>query len=467
MMSEKTYQIPRHFSKKVFRAYDIRGRAYDELDESLAYALGLAFGTNAHGAGQPTVILGRDGRLSGQDLFDAVKAGLLASGTNVIDIGMVPSPLMYFATHCLPTQSGIVVTASHNPKEDNGLKMILNGKNLTSKAIKELIDQIQRKSFRYATSGQVSEVEVKESYIQRVVPDLQLSDSPKVLIDCGHGTAGLVARDLFTQMGAQVDILYEQVDGHFPAHHPDPTVPENMIDLQTAVLDQKADIGFAFDGDADRMVAVTHDGRLFSPQQQIMLFAQSILNEYPNTSIVYDVKCSKHVAQIITQAGGNPIMSPTGHSLIKAAMSRHGAKFSGEFSGHLFFADDWYGFDDGLYAACRLLHLLSTTRQTLASYLDALPYVVDTPEIHIPIDEDEKKPCIQAFRQAIDFEHCRVIDIDGVRIEWQHGWALIRASNTTAVLTLRFEADDEINLNQIKSQVMGLLKRVWPILPIE
>jgi phosphomannomutase / phosphoglucomutase len=458
--SKSQYKVPTVIDRSIFRAYDIRGKAFDQLTADLVYALGLVIGTQAQRKDQHAVIVARDGRLSGPVLIEALKEGLLSTGMNILDIGVVPSPLMYYATHNLTTQTGVILTASHNPKDDNGLKIVMDGKLLTEVEVAGLYQQMIDQDFIQDKEGRLTPVDVIASYVDRIVGSIQVRPDIKVVIDCGNGVTGLVAPLLMSHLGCEVIPLYVEVDGNFPNHHPDPICPKNLLSLQRVVQEQKADIGFAFDGDGDRMVAVTASGRIVWPEQQLMIFAADILPQYPGSSMVFDVKCSDHLADIIKANKGVPVMWRTGHSAIKAKMQAVKAPISGEFSGHLFFADQWYGFDDGMYSACRLLQVLSQKGKTLDQMLDDLPVSINTPELTINVPDEDKFELINKIKAVIDFPEANINDLDGLRVSFNEGWFLVRASNTTAKLTCRFEAKDQASLESLQRRCKGLILSV-------
>jgi phosphomannomutase / phosphoglucomutase len=457
----KSYKIPNKLPDSVFRAYDIRGCADTKITADLVYAMGLAFGTEAQVQEQPRVVVGRDGRLSSPHLHKALCAGLIESGVHVDDIGLVPTPVLYFATVLRGTQSGIMLTASHNPKQDNGLKMVLAGKTLYGEAIQHLRQRILNKQFFFG-DGQYQQVSVLSAYMQRIVQDIKPQRSLKVVIDSANGMAALTAPELFRAVGCTVISLYDDVDGNFPNHHPDPSRPNNLVDLQKAVLREGADVGFAFDGDADRLMVVTDAGSIIWPDQLMMMLAASILPNYPGATVVFDVKSTAYLADVIKHYGGVPQLSATGHSLIKQAMLASDAPFSGEMSGHIFFKDRWYGFDDGVYAALRVLEILAQKSETAESLYAALPKGVATPEYFIPVDDEKKFDVMRLIVQLAKEKSLDLCLIDGVRVHYEDGWGLVRASNTNPCLTCRFEANDASILQRIQKDVLLLVRAAYP-----
>lgn len=455
----------------IFKAYDIRGIVATALTAQAVSAIGLAFGAQARAAGIREVVIGRDGRLSGPMLASALAAGLCAAGVDVIDIGMVPTPVVYFATVLTGSGTGIAVTGSHNPPEYNGLKMMLGGSTLHGEAIREIAASIADPA-RYAalfapTPGKVRTQDVVPDYIQRIAGEVKLARPLKVVVDAGNGVAGAVAPQLLRALGI-VDLveLYCEVDGHFPNHHPDPAHPENLRDLMAAVRAHNADVGLAFDGDGDRLGVVTPSGQMIFPDRQLMLYAADVLARHPGATIIYDVKCTRNLAPWIRTRGGEPLMWRTGHSLVKAKMKETGAKLAGEMSGHIFFNDRWYGFDDGLYTAARLLEILAREPDP-GAVLEALPDASSTPELNIALPEGENVAVIEALRQRGQFEGAAdIITIDGLRVEYPDGFGLVRASNTTPVLVLRFEADTPAALARIQQRVKAALLAVKPDLAV-
>ncbi len=450
--------------RSIFKAYDIRGIVGKTLTEDVARAVGRALGTLARRKNITELCVGRDGRLSGPALAAALMEGIASSGINVKNIGMTPTPVLYFATTYFQNGSGVAVTGSHNPPEYNGLKMMLGGMTLFGEGIAHLADMIEAEDFETAdVAGAIEEVDVIEPYLQKIASDVKLARPVKVAVDCGNGVTGPVARRLFKAIGAQVKELYFDVDGHFPNHHPDPSKPANLKDLIEVVKTSDVELGLAFDGDGDRLGVVTKSGSIIYPDRQMMLFAADILAHHPGAQIIYDVKCTRALVPWIRSHGGVPTISATGHSLVKARLRETGAPFAGEMSGHLFFNDGrWPGFDDGAYAAARLLEIASHSEDPSAM-LDALPTAVNTPELQIPMAEGENKRFIEKIRSAAKFDDAEdVILIDGLRVEFADGFALARASNTTPVVVLRLEGDTPEALERIKKRFGDFLKSVDP-----
>ncbi len=443
----------------IFKAYDIRGILDQTLDTTIARQIGQAFGTAVRARGESTVVIGRDGRLSGPSLSAALAQGLQSTGVEVIDIGMVATPVLYYATHVLNAQSGIMVTGSHNPPDYNGFKMVLSGEAIYGAAITALYQTILSGSFASGSGGYRLHA-LRDAYLQRIVSDVKLARPMKIAIDCGNGVAGAFAGDLYRQLGCEVTELFCEVDGNFPNHHPDPAHPENLQDLIAALQNSDAEIGLAFDGDGDRLGVVTKDGQIIYPDRQLMLFATDVLSRHPGGTILYDVKCTRHIAAVVHEAGGVPVMAQTGHSLVKARMRETGAPLGGEMSGHLFFKDRWYGFDDGLYAGARLLELASRMADVTAT-LNALPQSISTPELQIALTEGENHQLVKRLQSNPHFDGAeQVITIDGVRVEYADGFGLVRASNTTPVLVLRFEAETEAALARIQQALGAAIRAV-------
>lgn len=457
------YSIPTTIPKHVFRAYDVRGIVDEELTPDVFYAVGLATGTIAQRQGQKQFILGQDARLSSPALADALKAGILASGCDVLDIGIVPSPLVYFAIFHLAVPSGVMVTGSHNPSNYNGVKIVIDHKTLSGEEIAAIYDTIKQQDFSQG-SGEYFQTDVIADYINRIEGDVKLERPLKIVIDCGNGVAGKVAPDLFRRLGCECIELYCDVDGRFPNHHPDPSVPENLHDIAEAVRKHHADIGLAFDGDADRLGMVTNAGEIVWPDRLMMLYSQHILAQTHTGNIVFDVKCSAHLRRIIKQHGGTPIMCQTGHSLVKGTMRKTQALIAGEMSGHLFFQHRWYGFDDGLYAGARLLEIVSQQSESVTELFSQFPNSPVTPEIKIAIDEDKKFAFMEQFAKQATFNDAEVITIDGIRVEFRDGWGLVRASNTSPNLTIRFEADDETAMQRIQHVFREQIQAIDPLL---
>ena len=456
-----TETLHRPFPAHAFKAYDIRGVVPDVIDEAFARALGRAFGARARAQGETVVAVGRDGRLSSPVLAAALIAGLADAGVDVLYIGMVTTPMLYYAaaTHC---RSGIQVTGSHNPKHHNGFKMVLGGRAIYGDEIQALRAAMEAGVAPAAARGTVRSIDIQPEYIARIVGDVRLARPLKLVIDCGNGVTGASAPELFRALGCEVTVLYGEVDGEFPNHHPDPSKPENLRDLIDALRRTGADLGFAFDGDGDRLGVVTPSGQNIFPDRQMMLFAADLLARVPGGTIVFDVKCSQRLPQAIRAAGGVPLMHRTGHSLIKAKMREVGAPLGGEMSGHIFFQERWYGFDDGSYAGARLLEILSRHPDP-GAVLDALPTSHATPELNVACAEGEPHRVVAELQRIAHFDApAQVCTVDGLRVDWPDGFGLIRASNTTPVLVLRFEGQTPEALQRIQAAMLTLLRRVKP-----
>jgi phosphomannomutase/phosphoglucomutase len=447
----KNNMVP--LSKTIFKAYDIRGVIDSTLDAGIATRIGQAFGRAALAKGEQTVVIGRDGRLSGPELAAALAAGLQAAGVNVIDLGVVATPMLYYATHELDARSGIMVTGSHNPPNYNGFKMVLAGEAIHGETITALFNSIaQHDGSAAAVPGSYRTHDIRQAYLDRIIGDVRLARPIKIAVDCGNGVAGAFAGDLFRGMGCEVIELFCEVDGTFPNHHPDPAHPENLQDLIRCLASTDAEIGIAFDGDGDRLGVVTKDGQIIYPDRQMMLFAADVLTRHPGAQILYDVKCTRHLGPWIEQHGGEALMWKTGHSLVKAKLRETGAPLGGEMSGHIFFKDRWYGFDDGLYSGARLLELLTRVDDPSA-LLNALPIANSTPELHLHLEEGENVALIDKLRSDARFAGSeRIVGIDGLRVEYADGFGLARSSNTTPVVVLRFEAETPEALERIQGE---------------
>jgi phosphomannomutase len=447
----------------IFKAYDIRGIVPSTLNEAVAEHLGRAFGTEALKLGEKAVAVGRDGRLSGPSLVAALIKGLRATGINVIDLGAVTTPMLYYVAATrgeLGCHSGIQVTGSHNPKDYNGFKMVLAGRAIYGDDIQGLRQRIEAEDYA-SGAGSLTEVNVLAEYTQRIIGDCKLARPMKIVVDSGNGIPGASAPGILRALGCEVIELYSEVDGDFPNHHPDPSKPENLVDLIKAVKAHGAELGLAFDGDGDRLGVVTKDGNNIFPDRQIILFARDVLSRVPGAPIIFDVKCSQRVALAIKEAGGVPVMYKTGHSLVKAKLKEMNSPFAGEMSGHIFFGERWYGFDDATYTAGRLLEILSKTADPSA-VLDALPTSFSTPELNVPCAEGEHHAVVEKLRQTAKFDGAVLTTIDGLRADYPDGFGLVRASNTTPVLVLRFEGQTPEALERIQKVFMAQLLAVKP-----
>lgn len=457
-MSQPRYPLP---APEIFKAYDIRGIVDTVLTPTAARAIGHALGSEARARRQQCIAVGRDGRLSGPALAGALADGIRAAGVDVIDIGCVPTPLTYFAAYQLGADSCVSVTGSHNPPDYNGLKMVLGGETLYGTMIQDLRRRIAEDDFA-SGSGALSSADVVPAYIERVVSDVKLTRPMKVVIDCGNGVAGAVAPELFRKLGCELVELFCEVDGNFPNHHPDPSKPENLEDVIRALRETDAEIGLAFDGDGDRLGVVTKDGEIIYPDRQLMLFAEDVLSRVPGGQIIYDVKCTRNLAGWIRERGGEPLMWNTGHALVKAKLKETGAPLAGEMSGHVFFKERWYGFDDGLYTAARLLEILSRSADPSA-VLRALPNAISTPELNIKMNEGEPFALVNKLKAEARFDGAQnILTLDGVRVEYADGFGLARPSNTTPVVVLRFEADTEEGIERIKADFRHAIEGIWP-----
>ncbi len=446
---------------EIFKAYDIRGIVGSQLTVAVVEAIGQGLGTLAIEAGGRAIAVGRDGRLSGPDLSAALADGILRAGADVIDVGQVTTPMSYFASHALDTGSAVSVTGSHNPPDYNGLKMVIGGTTLSGEAIQQLRLRVERGEVAHG-AGQRRSADIGERYLERIASDVKLARPMRIAIDCGNGVAGAFAGALFRRMGCSVEEMYCEVDGHFPNHHPDPSQPKNLAELIERVKSGTAELGLAFDGDGDRLGVVTRSGAIIYPDRQLMLFARDVLSRNPGASIIYDVKCTRNLAPWIEQSGGVPVMWRTGHSLIKSRMKALHAPLAGEMSGHLFFGERWYGFDDALYAGARLLEILSRAADA-GAVLEGLPDSLSTPELNIRLAEGEPHALIDRLQRGARMDGAtRVITIDGLRVEFSDGFGLARASNTTPVIVLRFEADDAAAMARIQAQFRAALRAVKP-----
>ncbi|MDT8383561.1 MAG: phosphomannomutase/phosphoglucomutase [Gammaproteobacteria bacterium] len=449
----------------LFKAYDIRGIVDKTLTEEAVYWIGRALGAEAEARGEQHIYVARDGRLSGPSLIAALSRGLIDAGRDVTDLGMVPTPVLYYAAYELGSGSGIMITGSHNPPEYNGLKMVLGGTTLSGEDIQRLRQRIERGEFSEGRGTRSSD-DVVGQYIARITADIKLARPLKVIVDCGNGVAGVVAPQLLRALGCEVIELFCEVDGTFPHHHPDPSKPENLLDLKQALAGlppaQQADIGLAFDGDGDRLGVVTPTGKVIWADRQMMLYAQDVLSRNPGAEIIYDIKCTTNLHKIIEQAGGKATMWKTGHSFVKAKLKESGAALAGEMSGHIFFKERWYGFDDATYTASRLLEILAKDVRPADDIFNALPDSINTPELNMGTAEGENHPLVDKLIQTADFPDAKITTIDGLRVDFEDGFGLVRASNTTPCLVFRFEATNENGLRRIQDDFRKLLKTQIP-----
>ncbi len=452
----------------IFRAYDVRGVVGKSLTKEVARLLGQAIGSVMREKGLPEIVVGRDGRLSGPELAGALADGLREAGIDVIDLGAVPTPVVYYAAYRFNTGCGVAVTGSHNPPDYNGFKIVVGGETLAESAIQDLYQRIASNQLEQGGKGNLRHVDVVPDYIERITSDVQAERRLKVVVDCGNGIPGAVAPQVLEGIGCEVIPLYCDVDGTFPNHHPDPSDPHNLEDLIFAVKQTGADLGVAFDGDGDRLGVVTKDGEIIFPDRTLMLFARDVLSRQPGATIIYDVKCTGHLKGQILDAGGSPLMWRTGHSLIKAKMRETGAELAGEMSGHFFFKERWYGFDDGIYAGARLMEILSSDpeERTPEEIFATCPKGVSTPELKVDMAEGAHYRFIEKFRQVASFGDATLTTIDGVRADWPDGWGLVRPSNTTPILVLRFDADNAAALARIQALFREQLLAVDPSLKL-
>ncbi|MGK2925441.1 MAG: phosphomannomutase/phosphoglucomutase [Lysobacterales bacterium] len=456
---------PLELRPEIFRAYDIRGVINETLDSGVARSVGQAVGTLALEKNAGPVVVARDGRLSGPYLMEGMIDGILASGCDVLDIGAVPTGVLYFAAHELAAGSGVVITGSHNPPDYNGFKIMVAGDTLYGDGIKDIYLRITEGRLAEG-EGDMTQRNVVPDYIEKIASDIQIERPLKVVIDCGNGIGGVCAADTLRAIGAEVLPLFDEVDGTFPNHHPDPSDPENLKDLIESVRLMDADLGLALDGDADRLGVVTLAGNIIYPDRVMMLLAMDVLDRVPGATIIYDVKCTGHLPQVIREAGGVPMMYKTGHSLIKAKMKEIGSPFAGEMSGHFFFKERWYGVDDGIYSAARLLEILGSTDTPPEAILNALPSSYSTPELKVQMQEGENHAFIEQFKSAAHFDGAQISTIDGLRADFSDGWGLVRASNTTPILVVRFDAETEEALGRIKATFRSQMLALKPDLEL-
>ena len=448
-------------ARSIFREYDIRGIYPKEINENVIEQIAKAISIKCLKNNIPEICVGRDGRLSGESLLDCLSESLSGFGINVINIGLVSTPLLYFAAKKNKHKSGIMITGSHNPKNYNGVKMVINDNPVSGSEIYKLIDKDKPSTKK---KGTIVYKDIKKEYIQEVKENVDINNKVKIVIDCGNGAAGCIAPDLFKSMGCEVIELFSEVDGNFPNHHPDPGKIENLNDLISQVKESDADLGIAFDGDGDRVGLVTNEGKVIYPDKIMMILSKDILSSNKGT-IIFDVKCSNLLPEIISSHGGKPIMSPTGHFHIKNAIKRHNPLLAGEMSGHIFFNDKWYGFDDGHYSGARIIEIVSKENRKISEIENELPLLYSTPELNIDVTDETKFKIIEDFSKECSLDGEK-ITIDGLRINFKNGWGLLRASNTTPKLVLRFEGNSVDDLNQIKSNFLNELSRICPNIDI-
>ena len=446
-------------TSSIFKAYDIRGIVEKELTPEVVKLIGMAIGSESIAQGERGIVVGRDGRLTGPVLSESLISGLIESGCHVVDIGMVPTPLVYFATYTKGASSGVMVTGSHNPPEYNGFKIMIAGETLSADKIQNLYSRILNQQFS-SGSGSSTSINIDQDYMDTIKSDIVLERELDIVVDCGNGVAGNIAPKLFESLGAKVSKLFCLVDGRFPNHHPDPSNPENLEDLIKEVVDTGADLGLAFDGDGDRLGLVDNNGNIVWADRQMILYSRDVLSRIPGAKIIFDVKCSSLLPKDISEHGGEPIMSRTGHSFIKNKLKETDAELGGEMSGHIFFNDRWYGFDDAIYTGARLLEIISKTDKTCAEIFAELPDSVSTPEINIHFDEQgQQHDAMKVLSNSVDFPGSEINTIDGVRVDYENCWGLVRASNTTPCLVLRFEGNDKEALKSIKNQFKDWLEK--------
>lgn len=468
LLSENRIQLEE--TKEIFRAYDIRGIYGQTLVPEIVVEIGKALGTKAQELGSHSITVGRDGRLSSPVLFTALTKGILSTGCNVTDIGVVASPVLYYATKILDSNCGVMITGSHNPANYNGLKMVMGGHALSSHDISDIYNRIAAQSYKVG-HGQLKEIDIIERYINAIVAGITISNSHKnkpikVVVDAGNGVAGAIAPKLLRKLGCEVVELYCEIDGNFPNHHPDPSIQKNLEDLIKTVKVQGADIGLAFDGDADRLGVITNKCENIWPDRQLMLYAKDVIEQNPGAKIIFDVKCTRYLPQKIKEFGGEPLMWKTGHSHIKAKLFETNAPLAGEMSGHTFFNDRWYGFDDAIYTAARLLEIIDKDGRSSSEIFLDFPDSINTPELKLPISEERKFEFMKKFVNEANFGEGNISTIDGIRVDYQDSWGLIRPSNTTPYLILRFEADNEAALKNIQNRFREQLLRLDPELNI-
>ena len=436
----------------IFKAYDIRGIVETELTPEIVKLIGRAVGSESIEKGERGVVVGRDGRLTGPELSEALISGLIESGCHVVNIGMVPSPVVYFATHTKAATSGVMITGSHNPAEYNGLKIMIAGETLSAEKIQSLYTRILENDFKTG-SGTSTSINIDQDYINTIKSDINLEKELNIVIDCGNGVAGNIAPQLFEALGVKLSKLFCLVDGRFPNHHPDPSKPKNLEDLIQEVIETKADLGLAFDGDGDRLGLIDNKGKIIWADQQMMLYAKDVLTRNKGAKIIFDVKCTSLLPKVISDNGGEPIMSRTGHSFIKKKLKETKAALAGEMSGHIFFKERWYGFDDALYTAARLLEIVSKSNKSCSELFDEFPVNLSTPEININFDKHGQQfEAMDSLSSHIDFPGANINTIDGVRVDYEDCWGLVRPSNTTPCLVLRFEAKDNTALIDIQEK---------------
>jgi len=446
-------------SKSIFKAYDIRGIVNEDLTIETVVLIGKAIGSESIERGERGIVVGRDGRTSGPDLMNALVEGIKSTGCHVVKIGMVPTPVLYYATYSKGASSGVMITGSHNPPNYNGFKMMIAGETLSGERILNLYDRINNQNF-HEGQGTSTTIDIQEDYLNRVTSDISIKRPLKIVVDCGNGVAGHLAPKLFEALGCEVVKLFCHIDGNFPNHHPDPSKLENLNDLIAEIKAEKADLGLAFDGDGDRLGVIDEKGNVIWADRQMILFSRDVIHRNPGAKIVFDVKCSSLLSKDISNQGGRPILSRTGHSFIKAKIKEESALLGGEMSGHIFFKERWYGFDDALYAGARLLEILSSRNESCSEIFSALPDSFNTPEINIHFDKQgDQFDAMEKLKKTANFNEGVLITIDGIRLDYEDCWGLVRPSNTTPCLVLRFEAETEVSLKRIREEFREWLER--------
>ena len=455
------------FNSVIFRAYDIRGVFGEELTCEVVHEIAKAIGTIAQKQNQQEIVVGRDGRLSSPELNQVLIEGLLSTGMDIIDIGIVPTPAAYFASHHLNTNNCVMITGSHNAADYNGLKIVIAGNSLYADGIEEIKNYVISKEYKVG-DGTLRNVDISSDYIQRISDDINVSKGslPKIVIDCGNGSSGAIAPLLFEEIGCDLITMFSEIDGRFPNHHPDPSQPDNLEDLISRVKKENADIGFAFDGDGDRLGMIDSVGNIIWPDKQLMLLAIDVLSRNKGSSIIYDVKCTQYLKSIIESNHGKAIMWKTGHSFIKQKMNEINAPLAGEMSGHIFFKERWYGFDDALYTAARFIEIFSNSKKKPTELFGGLPYGISTPELRMFLKENDHNNFMKEFSQNIYNLNANIIDIDGLRIEYDDGWGLVRPSNTSPYIIFRFEADTESALKRIRFEFRNIINLIRPTIEI-
>lgn len=450
---------------EIFRAYDIRGIVGEGLDNNVMFSLGKAIGSEAIDKGEHCLLLASDARLSSPDFAKHMQSGILSTGCDVINLGQVPTPLLYFATHFLDAHSGVMVTGSHNPKNYNGVKIVFKHQSLSDSQISVLKERVLAKNF-HCGEGKLANYNIQPDYLERITSDITLKNNWKIIIDCGNAVTANTAPELFTALGCNISTLFADIDGSFPNHHPDPTVAENLTELIKKVKTEKADLGIAFDGDGDRVVLVSSSGKIIDADTLLMTFVKDILPQNKSATVVFDVKSSQNLSSLIKNFHGTPLMCKSGHSFVKKAMVESNALLGGEYSAHIFFKHRWYGFDDGIYSAARFLELMDKNKRSADQLINALPNSVNTAEIFVAVSEAEKFSLMKTITTNFHLAGAEINHLDGLRVSLKNGWGLIRASNTTPNLMLRFEAKDNAALEEIKVLFQREISRILPSLTL-